>query len=559
VFVAAGSLWLGGFKPFPQKRGPSWGPYFATQRDLATGEVLMHVEAENPGHHHRCYQNKATDRYILAGRRGTEFIDLATGEFREHSWARGVCKYGIMPCNGLMYAPPHACACYVGTKVTGFSALAAAISNADAPRQDRLVRGPAYDQKRRTGGERSGTNEWATYRCDAERSGSTDAAVATALKPAWQRELGGRLSAPVVADGRVFVASADEHTVHALDADSGESLWDYTAAGRVDSAPTVFEDRVLFGSRDGRVYCLRVSDGALAWRYEAARTPRRIVAHGQLESVSPVHGSVLVQDGAVCFAAGRSSYLDGGIDLCRLDLRTGKELSRTPVYSPDPQTHKQPAQFAPSSMPGVRSDILAGDGEHIYLRDMVFDARGAEGPEGRAHLIALTDFLDDTWPHRSYWIYGTKISISTGCSGQAKNLTYGRLLVFDDATIYGYGRAKVHWSNQLQDGSYRLFAAAREDGEERWEKPVKAHVRAMVLADKTLFVAGAPAKADTGPGAPETEPGGLLLAVAAAEGATLAQYRLPAAPTFDAMAASRNRLYLSLESGTLTCFKGGRR
>jgi len=93
VFVAGGSLWVGGFKPFPTKRGPSWGPYFATQRNLTTGEILMHVEPENPSHHHRCYSNKATDRYILGGRRGTEFIDLKSGDVLWHSWARGTCRY----------------------------------------------------------------------------------------------------------------------------------------------------------------------------------------------------------------------------------------------------------------------------------------------------------------------------------------------------------------------------------------------------------------------------------------------------------------------------------
>jgi len=127
AFVAGGSLWLGGFKPWQGKskgkRGPAWGPYFVTKRDFDTGEVLMHVEPENPGHHHRCYQNKATDRYILGGRRGTEFIDLASGEVLWHSWARGVCRYGVMPSNGLLYVPPHACGCYVAAKLTGFNAL----------------------------------------------------------------------------------------------------------------------------------------------------------------------------------------------------------------------------------------------------------------------------------------------------------------------------------------------------------------------------------------------------------------------------------------------------
>ncbi|MFH1923152.1 MAG: PQQ-binding-like beta-propeller repeat protein, partial [Planctomycetota bacterium] len=148
VFLAGGSLWIGGFKPFPKKRGPAWGPYFATERDPATGEMLRHVEPENPGHHHRCYDNKATDRYILGGRRGTEFIDLATGEVFWHSWARGVCRYGVMPANGLLYAPPHACGCYVTAKLTGFNALAARRDESRESRVEspRIERGPAYDR-----------------------------------------------------------------------------------------------------------------------------------------------------------------------------------------------------------------------------------------------------------------------------------------------------------------------------------------------------------------------------------------------------------------------------
>ena len=111
-----------------------------------------------------------------------------------------------------------------------------------------------------------------------------------------------------------------------------------------------------------------------------------------------------------------------------------------------------------------KGQILSGDDEHVYLRDMVFDKHGVELPEGRPHLFTLTGFLDDSWAHRSYWIFGTRCSISTGCSGRDRNLIYGRLLVFDESRIYGYGRRQVHWSNQLQDGAYRLFAVRRGEG-----------------------------------------------------------------------------------------------
>ncbi|MHC4984330.1 MAG: outer membrane protein assembly factor BamB family protein, partial [Planctomycetota bacterium] len=554
LFIAGGSVWLGGFKPFPSKRGPSWGPYFATQLNPATGEVIMHIEPENPSHHHRCYSNKATDRYILAGRRGTEFIDLAAGEVLWNSWARGACKYGVMPANGLVYTPPHPCACYVGAKLIGFHALASERQTSEV-RSQRLEKGPAYEKLKTKDSQLSTAAGWPTYRSDAERSGYTPVPVPAILRRKWQVKVGDKLTAPVVAEGKVLVSSVGEHTVAAIYADTGESAWRFTTGARVDSPPSGYQGRAIFGSRDGYVYNVRASDGKLTWRLRAARDDRRIAAHGQLESASPVHGSVLVRDGIVYATAGRSSYLDGGIDLYRLQPLTGETLSKTPIYSPDPETGRQPKQFAPSAMPGARADILTADDSHVYLRDMVFSKRGVNVPEGKPHLFTLTDFLDDSWTHRSFWIFGTKCSISTGCSGRDRNLIYGRLLVFNESTIFGYGRKQVHWSNMLQDGPYRIFAVGRDGGTKHWEKAVPIQVRAMVLADKVLFVAGLLAEEIDGPDGPDKSRGAVLMAISTADGAELARCPLECPPVFDGMAAAYGRLYVSMRNGSLLCLE----
>ena len=344
-----------------------------------------------------------------------------------------------------------------------------------------------------------------------------------------------------------------------MDADSGKPAWRFTAGARVDSPPTLYKGRAIFGCRDGYVYSLRASDGALAWRLRAARHERRITACGQLESASPVHGSVLVHDGSAYFTAGRSSYLDGGIDLHRLRPESGKTLSRTPIYSPDPKTGKQPKHYGPCNMPGALADILSSDGRHVYLRDMVFDKQGGRQAKGNPHLFTLTGFLDDTWPHRSYWIFGTRCSLSTGCSGRDRKLTYGRLLVFDGATIYGYGRKQVHWSNALQDGAYRLFAFKRAERDTRgrrvvkWEKPMPIQVRAMVLAGKTLFVAGPPVGAGDLFGERERNQGALLLAISAADGTELARHPLDSPPVVGGLAAAHSRHYLAARNGRLLC------
>jgi len=243
LFVAGGSVWVGGFKPCPGKRGPSWGPYFATQLDPATGEMLRHIEPVNPGHHHRCYWNKATDRYILGGRRGTEFIDLASGEVLWNSWARGVCRYGVMPCNGLLYAPPHACGCYMAAKLTGFNAMAATRDEGRGAGDERLQKGAAFTPIPNPQSLIPNPSDWPTYRHDAQRSGSTPCRVPSTLRHRWQVDLGGRLSSPTVAGDKVFVADVDGHGVVAIAVDSGQPLWRFTAGGRVDSPPTLHRGR----------------------------------------------------------------------------------------------------------------------------------------------------------------------------------------------------------------------------------------------------------------------------------------------------------------------------
>ena len=97
--------------------------------------------------HHRCYRKKATNSYILSAFDGVEFLDVETGGVQVHNYVRGACNLGVMPSNGLLYAPPHACACNAHIRLPGFLALA-------GPREDpvagteqttRLERGPAWN------------------------------------------------------------------------------------------------------------------------------------------------------------------------------------------------------------------------------------------------------------------------------------------------------------------------------------------------------------------------------------------------------------------------------
>ena len=63
---------------------------------------------------------------------------------------------------------------------------------------------------------------------------------------------------------------------------------------------------------------------------------RRTMTYEQLESLWPVHGSVLIQDDIVSCVSGRSNFLDGGLRLIRLELATGKKLTENIMDETNP-------------------------------------------------------------------------------------------------------------------------------------------------------------------------------------------------------------------------------
>lgn len=515
-----------------------------TGRDPLTGEVKREFTpaVDTYWFHHRCHRAKATDNYILTSRTGIEFVDIKEQNWETHHWVRGACTYGILPCNGLVYAPPHPCACYSESKMTGISALAPATQRSfdlPAPAEGRLLKGPAYGKPVDASSENA--DQWPTYRHDAARSGATAAAIPTALNERWKIDLGRTPTSPVVADGRAYVATPDDHRVHCLNADSGQGLWTFTTGGGVDSPPTVYRGLAIFGSADGCVYCLRASDGALVWRFRAAPYDQRLISYGRVESVWPVHGSVLVHKGQVYCMAGRSTFLDGGLRFCRLDAVTGALVSEQIL---DDQSSPQ-KDVKVLNMPVAQTDILSTDGQMIYMRSQAFDPEGRRlqtldpnlTPIDRAieqlgegtHLFSPTGFLDDDAWHRSYWLYGK--AFSSGCNWWFRAGRYapaGRLLTFDGQHVYGFGRRPglFVWSHVLENHLFCSVPAATPEAIDRvkqwsqksgrdavfnrhftmqapltdrlapqlqWsvaEPPL--HARAMVATRDTLWVAGPP-------------------------------------------------------------------
>jgi outer membrane protein assembly factor BamB len=85
--------------------------------------------------------------------------------------------------------------------------------------------------------------------------------------------LGGGLA---VADGRVIVASGYRF-VAALDARTGAEVWRRSTAAPVHAAPTVSGGRVFVSDVDNQLLALDLSDGEIAWNFQALVEPARLL------------------------------------------------------------------------------------------------------------------------------------------------------------------------------------------------------------------------------------------------------------------------------------------
>ncbi len=582
--------------------------------DLMTGKhVCDYVEdVEDPVWfiHHRCHRSKATEDFLLMSKEGIEFVDMKTKHWTINHWVRGECLYGIMPANGLVYAPMHDCACSADMKLNGLNALAAPrlrVPSGIDVKKSRLTKGSAFGKV--AGAAKAKPGDWPTYRNNAARSGVAACASPAALAAGWRTELSGKLTAPVVAAGRLYTASVHDHTLYALDEETGKVAWTFTTGGRVDSPPTIHEGMVLFGSRDGCVYCLRATDGALVWRFRAVSQDRRLMAWDQVESVWPIHGSILIRKGEAWFVAGRSSFLDGGLQMFRLNPATGAVLSHATFDGKGPGGRVLTGSEE-KRLVGC-PDVLSASDDCIFMRAGVFRLEGdritrrllppnkvirypgnkakqSDMPtEAKVHLFSSYGFLDDSWFHRSYWVYGELCSHRHNYSNTGRSKPAGRILVCDDENVYGFGRLKKYfsWTTPLE---YRLFAEPKQrppapapkKGQKRrrapatrpiWEASVPILARGLVLAGDTLFAAGPPDVLDeTTPNiraeAPEVlkaieeqeaamagKRGAILMAVSKTDGEVKQRVDIAAPPVFDGLIAANGRLYVTLENGGVVC------
>ena len=233
----------------------------------------------------------------------------------------------------------------------------------------------------------------------------------------------------------------------------------------------------------------------------------------------------------------------------------------------------------------MRSQGFTLDGKRLPLKALEYGGnpeRYSISPKqdpAQAHIFSPTGFLDDTWWHRTYWMFGSRfIGGWAGYPQAGKVAPAGRILVFDKERVYGYGRQGQYyrWTRPIE---HHLFAARKTEFNLRnkdahfWTQNIGMHPRGLVKADKLLFLAGPEDFVDENVGIrtrskPEMKEkirrqaeacdgrhGGFVRAVNSETGEQVSQIKIESIPVFDGMAVANGKLYISLVDGQVTCLE----
>jgi len=554
MFVAQGLLWV------------LDGPTRLCGLDLETGENRKEYDItkafKTVGGHIRCYPDKgsANTVWTTVGGKAQQMIDLRDGRIHSMPWLRSGCRIGPLLCNGLSYITPNPCMCYAPVRLKGLLALSPGGKNVPAPTPSdaRLTRGPAHERTYAGPAEGALPGGWPTFRHDPTRESKASTQLPDSLKMAWETRLRGKLTQPVVAGGLAYIASTDEHTMYALNAKTGKQVWAFTAGGRIDSSPTWDRGRLLFGSADGAVYCLDAKEGALAWRFEAAPGPSRIVSYNQLESLWPVHGAVLVNDGKAIVISGRTPYLDGGIVIYELSVADGAVLRKKIIDMTGTVFPEEPPQ-------GFLPDILVQKDGRVYSRyteillnrpeiEYVKNERGELSGPGKAtpyhrnrqFIVGSGGLLRDGIFHRSGMLYGTSHGQFMAVDGTSYRVKFFGTWMRQNARPFSPGRDKIE-----------LIAEDPVSGKSQWAIDLPIVARSIVALKDRLVLAGAPCVV-----VPEDpwrnfdgRGEGRLEIRSRLDGSLLTQYKLSATPVHDGVSAANEALFISMKNGTVQCWR----
>ena len=215
---------------------------------------------------------------------------------------------------------------------------------------------------------KSEKSDWPMFQRDPLHTGlSSDYSIPDIIKVEWTFKIDTPFySSPAVVGNRVYVSTGDQRIL-ALNANSGELIWEHFVTGPVNSSPAVAGDYVFAGLRDGTIIALDKTNGTKIWEYD---------------TFDNIYSSPAVYQGVLYIGA-----RDG--TLYALDAKTGE-----PRW-----THLTRGRI--TSSPAVNREVAAvmSQDSYLYLIDHATGkrrldfrtSRGGGSPTFHSNLIFIAD------------------------------------------------------------------------------------------------------------------------------------------------------------------------
>lgn len=100
----------------------------------------------------------------------------------------------------------------------------------------------------------------------------------------WTFETSAPVASSVAVANDKAVFGSNDGDVYCTNASNGKKIWNFQTGSQVQSTPAIWQGKVLAGSNDGKMYCLSLETGKKFWEYDAKASIRSspVVAGGMV-------------------------------------------------------------------------------------------------------------------------------------------------------------------------------------------------------------------------------------------------------------------------------------
>lgn len=130
-------------------------------------------------------------------------------------------------------------------------------------------------------------NNWNTLLQNAQHTGDTTSHISTPLQLAWVNNVEANIymTSPLIADGKVFIASTDDNimnksSVQAFDIQTGKLLWKYPARNSIKNTIAYHNNIVVAQDAECNLYAINATSGELLWKQKIGLTGFPYLAEG---------------------------------------------------------------------------------------------------------------------------------------------------------------------------------------------------------------------------------------------------------------------------------------